>query len=67
VNQRLLIAGCLLLLLTACEFHSDRRGPLYYSGAYGTDAYGGVDGSRRQGRDGRDLRGGYTANSGWRE
>jgi hypothetical protein len=67
VKQRLLIAGCLLVLLAACEHHPDRSGPLYYSGAYGADVYGSINGDRRQGRDGPDRRGGYTANSGWRE
>jgi hypothetical protein len=67
VKHRLLIAGCLLGLLAACELHPDRSGALHYSGAYGTDAYGSVNGDRRQGRGSPDLRGGYTANSGWRE
>jgi len=73
MKQRLLIVGCLLLLIAACEVHSDRggplSGPLYYNGAYDhsryrNDGYNSTGGG--QGRDSYDIRSGYTADSGWR-
>ena len=70
--QRLLIVGCLLLLVAACGVQPQRSGgPLYYNGAYDhgryrDDRYNSADGSRRQGPDGYDIRAGYTADSGWR-
>jgi hypothetical protein len=71
MKRRLLFVGCLLLLVAACAVHPQRSGPLYYNGAYDhgryrNDSYNSADGGRRQGRDGYDVRSGYTADSGWR-
>jgi hypothetical protein len=69
MKQRLLIIGCLLLLVAACEVRPQRSGPLYYNGAYDHARYlndNGADGGGRQGRAGHDIRAGYTADSGWR-
>lgn len=71
MKQRFLIVGCLLLLVAACEVRPQRSGPLYYNGAYDhgryrDNNYNSADGGRRQGREGYDIRAGYTADSGWR-
>ena len=68
MKQRLLIIGCMLLLVAACEIHPQRSGPLYYNGAYGHGRYrndNSADGGA-QSRAGHDVRSGYTADSGWR-